>query len=915
MLPVYANATQGSAQLLPSKSHKNGSVDGKLAIKRYPVYASRGAIAADATIVDGTNLLLLTRGDSGFGICHVDAFATWINFLLQLTSCQHLYVVFDNKRGSRSYPVPDIRRAFAPTYLDNRRNKIQRKHQVPISGRGPIRVDGKDRANRGSKPHSTAGAVSPTPYPLCDIAELRKSSEALMDQPPPHLAGFVHVIRQFGGLALYGLPGHEADDLIASLVAGLLVDQAGGSTHPSAMADGAAATAFTTISTGDAISSTAVATSVACRAHRVVVVSADSDMMQLLTHVGCSWLEVRQLSNSSSPQEDSPLAVRVRPLLGVSEALLRLHDAAGNAQGKSTIKNTNMQDEAEGTVVAAGAVALQARLPPAAYPDFLALVGKAEAGVPGVGVGARAAKKLLVRYRSIDGIVEAYNAGILDGSLRVIRGRSHSSGQADLGPGSSLRSAGDSSGGVGDDGNRACGVNSYPLAVRQVLQNIQVTRMLTDLTSVPWERVLDYQLQRRQKQQQQQQQQEGQEQGEQRQLEQKAHRSLLRQRQWPRPQCTESLQQMVLDAAPPPLHAHDQLHLRSAAPFIDALVAAFRRRGLTCRPVVMDEQGLLSDIVILPDHAECTDALWSGLPAGRAGLAASPAAGVAGAAGTGTLRSTASCALLFSTAAVEMIVDRLAAAMTFGQSAALPACLRTCREATSSNSPSNGNANTSCDSEDLEGDSGSGGCGSRASTGGGFTAVGDQLAAASGGPCASGMLGVEVRVPLCVCVLSPWDFKYEFQGRKLQAAQTSLQQRNADGRHYDLHQKAKQVHQQQNDQHGPPGIETCGHVAGGSPAPSIPAKLAPTTTRLDATDPGIGVTAHPGLLDFACRLRAAIGPRASPTHLSKALQTALRPTTAWRLKRLQRRAAAMSGCVAMVPFFELLEDADRVDSR
>ncbi|GLI70546.1 hypothetical protein VaNZ11_015462, partial [Volvox africanus] len=904
---VSANVTQGGAQFLSYKSHNDALVDVNLEIGSCP-----GIITADAKVVDGTNLLLLARGDSGFGISHVDAFATWIRFLLQLTSCQHLYVVFDNKRCSRSSPVPDVRRTFAPTYLHNRHTKMQRKHQGISSGRGPSRVDGQDRASRGPRPQSSADAVLPTLYPLYNISELRKSSEALMDQPPPHLAGFVRVIRQLGGLSLYGLPGHEADDLIASLVAGLLAD--GGTPQPETVA-GAAVTTFTTGSTDDAAPATTVANSMACHGRRVVVVSADSDMLQLLKFGGCFWLEVRQLSSSSSPQEDSPLAVRARPLSGVSEALLRLHDAPGKSQGEG-IGDTEMS-EAEGTVEAAGAVALQARLPPAAYPDFLALVGKAEAGVPGVGVGARAARKLLIRYGSIDGIVKAYNAGILDGSLRLICGgavRSQSSEQADLGLAGSSRGAGaNAGGGVEDGGGRACHVESYPPAVRQVLRNIQVTRMRIDLASVPWERVLDYQLQRHLKQQQQQEQeQEARDQWEQQQLQQNTHPG-SQQQQWPRPQGTESLQQM--HPASRPLHPHDQLHRDSATPFIGALVTAFRRRGLTCRPNVMDEHGLLYDILILPYSEECNDAVRSGLPVTHAaGFAASPAAGVVAAAGLAVPNSAKSCALRLSTAAVEKTVDRLAAAMTTGQSAASRACQRICLHVPALNPLSYLNLSSSFDGEGV-GDGSSGGCGSsRGSTDGSFTTAGDQLVAASSGAHASGMLGDEVPVPLRVYVLSPWDFKYEPRGKKLKGAQPSSQQRKAEGRHYDLQQQAKRLHQHQSppaNQHGSPAMGTSGHMAGVRPAPSLSAKLAFTTTHPNTTEPG--VTAHPGLLDFACGLRAAVGSRASPAHLSKALQTALRPTTAWRLKRMQRRDAAMSGCTAIVPFFELLDDGDDVD--
>lgn len=45
--------------------------------------------------------------------------------------------------------------------------------------------------------------------------------------------------------------------------------------------------------------------------------------------------------------------------------------------------------------------------PPSAYADYLALVGKKEASIGGVGIGASSAKKLLKRFQSLEAAVEA----------------------------------------------------------------------------------------------------------------------------------------------------------------------------------------------------------------------------------------------------------------------------------------------------------------------------------------------------------------------------------------------------------------------------------------------------------------------------------------------------------------------------
>ncbi len=67
-----------------------------------------------------------------------------------------------------------------------------------------------------------AGASSSRGRP----ADQRSPWDADADHPseaPLHLKPFADVVRRYGGLCLYGRAGYEADDMIASLAAGLLV--------------------------------------------------------------------------------------------------------------------------------------------------------------------------------------------------------------------------------------------------------------------------------------------------------------------------------------------------------------------------------------------------------------------------------------------------------------------------------------------------------------------------------------------------------------------------------------------------------------------------------------------------------------------------------------------------------------------
>ncbi|GLC35347.1 hypothetical protein PLESTB_000574500 [Pleodorina starrii] len=833
----------------------------------------------DAAILDGTNLMLLSRGDAGFGVTHADAFVTWLKALLTLTSCNEFYVVFDNKRGSSSSTtttstpphVPDVRRAAVPNYLDNRHARLQRKKQQQqqqqqqqqhglrggtVGGGAEKHPGGDSRAantqQRPQQQQQQQQQQQPYVRQQYDPLALRQACEALMDRPPPHLFRFVQAVRQLGGLALYGLPGHEADDLIASLATGLLqpptTPQADSAAQPTA-ATSARMSTSSTAAASTAASSAASTASLRCQVRRAVVVSADSDMLQLLGLRGCAWLELRPLSSASSPRVDSPLAVTSAPLrtrgpsttggsIGtggsgippapapapvlIPEALLRLHEAA----------NAVVLDAADGAELAdgdreggqrqrqrqEGQEGLQGLLPPAAHADYLALVGKPEAGVPGVGVSNRTARKLLTRYGSVEGVVQAYEAGALDGALRPVAGGGGGGAGA-----SAVEPALPGGGGGGT------AVDSYPPAVRQALRNIRVTRMRVDLESVPWERVRDYQHRRRR------------------------HRPSAA---VAAAAAAAAAGQQGVEAGAgagaagpssslaahdfllPHLHPHDQLHATSAAPFTAQLAGALRRRGLTCRTSVVDEQGLLVDIVVsYPAHAPPSSAADAAPgragavsptpPVGPADASSSPAAAAAAAAASQGAAAAASWpsappSEAAPAGAVEAAADAVAAALKAAQRPSPPAA------------------------------SAAGGCGEA----------------------------------LRVCVLSPWDFKYDPTPPRPPPGPSASAAR---------------------------GPSASAAAARGSTAAAEPAEPAAAAGRGDgavvlrAAD-GSGGGARGGgggaggggggggggerLLDFARVLGTAVGRRASLAHTPKALQAALRATTGWRLKRLQRSAAA-----------------------
>ena len=103
----------------------------------------------------------------------------------------------------------------------------------------------------------------------------------------------------------------------------------------------------------------------------LVIASGDADMQQHMRQDRVSWLQLLPLPTAAAP---------------AGAALLRAEDFQR-----------------------------QFSFPPAAYPDYLALVGKKEASVGGVGTGAATAAKLLARFGSIGGIAAAAQSGALKG--------------------------------------------------------------------------------------------------------------------------------------------------------------------------------------------------------------------------------------------------------------------------------------------------------------------------------------------------------------------------------------------------------------------------------------------------------------------------------------------------------------------
>ena len=103
-------------------------------------------------------------------------------------------------------------------------------------------------------------------------------------------------------------------------------------------------------------------------------------------------------------------------------------------------------------------------------------VGKPEAGVKGTGLSAPAAKTLLRRFRSVRGILEAAEAGLIDGHLRIVQrsaGLTAQAGRAAPG-GATTKMSG------GGDGGGAEAIAK----LRRAERNLLVTRIACDMESM-----------------------------------------------------------------------------------------------------------------------------------------------------------------------------------------------------------------------------------------------------------------------------------------------------------------------------------------------------------------------------------------------------------------------------------------------
>ena len=231
---------------------------------------------------------------------------------------------------------------------------------------------------------------------------------------------------------------------------------------------------------------------------RITVCSGDSDMQQLLALSGdVTWMETLPWPAAGSSQEcGHPCVLQTKALHEDLTGLpVRLHRALAHSsftrlsemkerQGQTevSLSSTSIQQqqqrpqESEGCSVTGDSggmmggglgVGAKGGLTPSSYADFLALVGKPEAGVKGVGLSASAAKTLLRRFGSIEGIAEAVRKGAVDSHLRIVQASSKTT-PGSFGPSVTERES---------------------ERLRQAQRNIRVTRIQCDIGSVRWDMV------------------------------------------------------------------------------------------------------------------------------------------------------------------------------------------------------------------------------------------------------------------------------------------------------------------------------------------------------------------------------------------------------------------------------------------
>ena len=365
--------------------------------------ASRGS-GSDALLIDAQNVLSRAgaaaagRRRPGEGVA--GSFADWLRFLAAAAQPQLMVAVFDAPAAKRA--PQQQREQLAAGYLQRRK----RRRQPAAEGQG------------GSSPASSSSTAAPRP--------------AAGDPLRP----FKHQVEQLGGVCLEAAPGWEADDGLAA----------------------AAAAVRQRLPTA-----------------REVVASGDGDMQQLLApQVGTSWLTVCAVTGCwPASQVACVLLVRCRHMGGSLAPTLIPRVCATHTfppPGSSTLhlqvswlqlhNQTSPACPLGLELVTAADFLHRFGFPPAAYPDWLALVGacccsfamiapqphpstvaahcigasvtttvnltarpsaycpcagKREASIGGAGVGGKAAPKLLARYGSLEAVLQAAEAGELKG--------------------------------------------------------------------------------------------------------------------------------------------------------------------------------------------------------------------------------------------------------------------------------------------------------------------------------------------------------------------------------------------------------------------------------------------------------------------------------------------------------------------
>ncbi|GAX84437.1 hypothetical protein CEUSTIGMA_g11857.t1 [Chlamydomonas eustigma] len=346
--------------------------------------------SCDYLIVDGTNLLcnalsgqheasvasaILLGNLSTTKQAHATSFHAWLRFVMRSAAPSTVtFIVFDSRHGGKSK-----RQQLNPNYLQ--------KRQLSKTGKEPA-----------STPFSRS-----------------KQSVHGHQSSRQRLGVFVDVAEALGCVVLWSEPGLEADDKIGSLVSGLVQRK-----HRWRE----------TQSPKPILSS--------LNSPRIAVCSSDSDMQQLLSYSVASsvfWMEllpwpvITPCANDHVTLMETQVSANM-PWLPIRFHTIPLPTASGvNEQhGLEHACDELLEDHLPSCSDIPAKLSVTSTsgklLDPGMYPHFLALVGKPEAGIRGVGLSSKAACTLLARFQSVQGISEALALGLIDKELRVCPPRS-----------------------------------------------------------------------------------------------------------------------------------------------------------------------------------------------------------------------------------------------------------------------------------------------------------------------------------------------------------------------------------------------------------------------------------------------------------------------------------------------------------